>query len=321
VQAEVPLVRDGHESMTPFSKGVLAMSLQGAGLDPTDSYDVARELEVRLLRAGLREIDRTELRNMVVETIERTHGLRAADRYRIWRKAVEQGKPIFLLLGGSTGTGKTSIAVEVARRLEISRVLGTDSIRQIMRLMFSKDLMPEIHCSTYEVHKVLRPGSAGNRDPVIAGFCEQAQRIAVGVQAMLDRGVEENTSILLEGVNLLPGLIDLDRYRDRAHVISLVVATLDVESYRNRFRIREAKVQDRSAEKYLEHFDAIVAIQNYILAEADHAGLPIIENIRLDDTVLSVTRTVNEALRKSLNPSAAAAVDESSRARAEESNP
>jgi 2-phosphoglycerate kinase len=319
---EVSWVRDSHDLVSPFSKGVLAISLQGSGMEPSEAYDTARDVETRLLRRGLREVDRHELRDMVAETIERTHGPRAADRYRVWRRAVQDGRPIFLLLGGSTGTGKTSIAVEVSRRLEISRVLGTDSIRQIMRLMFSKDLMPEIHCSTYEVHKVLRPGAAGNRDPVIAGYFEQAQRISVGVQAMLDRGVEENTSILLEGVNLLPGLLDLDRYRDRAHVISLVVACLDVDSYRSRFRSRAAKAHDRAAEKYLEHFEAIVAIQNCVLSEADHYGLPIIDNVRLDDTVQSVTRTVIETLRKSMDLSSdAAAPEESPRGRAEESDP
>jgi 2-phosphoglycerate kinase len=319
-QKEAPWVRDSADLLTPFSKGVLAISLQGAGMEPSDAYDVARELEQRLLRGDLREVDRHDLREMVAETIDRNHGPRLADRYRVWRRVVQDGRPIFLLLGGSTGTGKTSIAVEVARRLEIPRVLGTDSIRQIMRLMFSKDLMPEIHCSTYEVHKVLRLDPSGGQRAVIAGFVEQAARISVGVHAMLDRGVEENTSILLEGVNLLPGLINLDRYRERAHVISLVVATLDVESYRSRFRSRAAKAQERSAEKYLEHFDAIVAIQNYILAEADHFGLPIIDNLRLDDTVLSVTRTVIETLRKSMSPPPESLVlEEGVRDRAEES--
>jgi 2-phosphoglycerate kinase len=318
-QKEAPWVRDSHDSASPFSKGVLAISLQGSGMEPSEAYDAARELEGRLLRRGLREIDRHDLRDMVAETVERTLGARAAERYRIWRRAVQDGRPIFLLLGGSTGTGKTAIAVDVSRRLEISRVLGTDSIRQIMRLMFSKDLMPEIHCSTYEVHKVLRQGAAGNRDPVIAGYVEQAQRISVGVQAMLDRAVEENHSILLEGVNLLPGLLDLDRYRERAHVVSLVVATLDTDAYRARFRTRAAKAQERAAEKYLEHFDAIVAIQNHILQEADHYGLPIIDNVRLDDTVQSVTRTVVETLRKSMAPASEAALpEEGPRARPEE---
>jgi 2-phosphoglycerate kinase len=166
----------------PFSKGILAVSLQGAGLEPSDAWDVARELEARLLRDGRREIRRRELRGLVQETIERTHGGAASGRYRVWRRAFHTGKPIFILLAGSTGVGKTTIAVEVARRLEIARVLGTDLIRQIMRLMFSPDLMPEIHCSTYDAHQALKPELRGAGHPVIVGFREQAQKIAVGTR-------------------------------------------------------------------------------------------------------------------------------------------
>jgi 2-phosphoglycerate kinase len=306
-EVRTPMVLDARGSATPFSKGILAASLQGAGMEPSDAYDVAGEMERRLLRSASRDVDRTDLRGMVAETIERKHGERAAKRYRVWRRAAEEGRPIFLLVGGSTGSGKTSIAVEVARRLDIARVMGTDSIRQIMRLMFSADLMPEIHCSTYEAYRVLKPEALGARDPIVAGFREQAQKIAVGVHALLDRALEENASILIEGVNMLPGVVDLTRYRSRAHVIDLVVATLDVESYRNRFTARARSERARNAERYLEHFDAIWAIQNYILHEAEQCGTAIVDNVGFDAAVLTVTRSVIGTLEKNLAQEAATA--------------
>jgi 2-phosphoglycerate kinase len=236
---------------------------------------------------------------LVRDTIERTHGAAAAEQYRVWRQVLKTGKPIFILLGGSTGVGKTSIAVEVARRLEIARVLGTDLIRQIMRLMFSPDLMPEIHCSTYDAYEALKPELRGAGDPVIVGYREQAQKIAVGVHALLHRAVEENASVILEGVNLLPGIVDPGRYKADAHVIFQVVATLDVEAYRSRFASRASYARERGPEKYLRYFREIVEIQNHMLAEADRYGLPIIDNVHFDETVLSVIRTVISTLQKS----------------------
>ncbi len=293
-------VRGSRGAASPFSKGIMAVSLQGAGMDTSDAWDVSRELEARLLREGRREIGRVALRDLVAETIEGTHGASAAARYRVWRRAREDPKPIFILLGGSTGVGKTSIAVEIARRLEISRVIGTDSIRQIMRLMFSPDLMPEIHCSTYDAYKALGLGLADSAEAVLAGLREQAQKIAVGVNALLDRAVEENTSMLIEGVNLLPGALDLDRHRESAHVISLVVATLDAAAYHDRFSTRSAEARERPAERYLEHFAQIRLIQDYILSEADQIGQPIIDNVRFDDAVLSAIRSVISTLKKSM---------------------
>jgi 2-phosphoglycerate kinase len=298
-----PRVISSSGSSTPFSKGILSISLQGAGLDTSDAYEVCQDVEGQLLRSRASEIDRSDLRALVGDTIERAHGSRAARRYQTWRAAVQDAKPIFLLLGGSTGAGKTSIAVEVARRLEISRVIGTDSIRQIMRLMFSEDLMPEIHSSTYEVHHVLESGRPRPGDEVgsqvISGYREQAQKIAVGVQALLDRALEENTSVLIEGVNLIPGMIDLERYRDRAHVISLVVSTLDRDQYQDRFARREERALARAQERYLPHFGAILEIQDYILAQAEQFGLPIIDNVQFDDAILSVIRSVIGTLEKS----------------------
>jgi len=295
----VPSVTFERGEPVPFSKGILANSLQGAGLDPNDAYDVARELEAEMLRGGVSEIDRIALRDRVAVTIENHHGPKAAGRYRTWRAALEDGKPIFLLLGGSTGVGKTSIAVDVARRLEISHVIGTDSIRQIMRLMFSRDLLPEIHSSTYDAYESREAGSEPG-DPVIAAFRDQAQKIAVGVHALLDRALEENYSMMIEGVNVVPGLLDLEAYKGRAHVIMLVVAGLNEKSYRSRFQGRADEARERAAERYLEHFDQILAIQDHVLSECEVHGTPIIDNVHLENAVLSVIRSVIASLSGSL---------------------
>lgn len=292
-----PMVRTTGGGNTPFSKGILAVSLQGAGIDTAEAYQAALELEQRLLLEGQTSIGRNELRDLVADTLSRAHGPRSAERYLIWRRAREEGKPIFILVGGSTGVGKTSIAVELARRLEISHVIGTDSIRQIMRLMFSEDLMPEIHASTYDAFEALDSRSLG--EGVITAFRDQAQKICVGVHALLDRAVEENTNVLIEGVNLLPSLLDLGRYVNSAHVIQLVVATLDPEAWQDRFETRAAVENSRAASRYLEHFDQIQLIQDHILQEADLHGLQIIDNTHLDDAAISATRSVIAALKKS----------------------
>jgi 2-phosphoglycerate kinase len=199
--------------------------------------------------------------------------------------------------------GKTSVAIEVARRLEIARVIGTDSIRQIMRLMFSPELMPEIYGSTFDAY-LERGVDAQGGEPPIAAFRGQAQKIAVGVRALLDRAVEENTSMLIEGANLLPSALDLGRYRDAAHVIFLIVGTLDAEAYRDRFRSRAAREHNRDAARYLAHMREILGIQDHLLAEAEHFGLPVVDNEHFDETVLAVIRSVLATLKKSMAPAA-----------------
>ena len=88
-----------------------------------------------------------------------------------------------MLLGGAAGVGKTSLALEVAHRLGIGRVCSTDSVRQIMRIMLSRELVPAIHGSSYDAWRLLPPDSLGD-DPVIEGFRAQAATVSVGVRAI-----------------------------------------------------------------------------------------------------------------------------------------
>ena len=58
--------------------------------------------------------------------------------------------PLLVLVGGATGTGKSTVATEVAHRLGITRVTSTDVVRQTMRAFFSAEFMPSIHYSSFE---------------------------------------------------------------------------------------------------------------------------------------------------------------------------
>jgi len=279
----------------PFSKGQLSQSLLAASLDPNDAFDTAREIELELLRLRTRKISRTRLRKLAYERLLQRFGAQAAERYLVWREYQEPDKPVIILLGGTAGAGKTSLSIEVAHRLGISRVLSTDSIRQIMRVMLSKELAPAIHGSSFEAHENLPPLAEGE-DALISGFRSQAAVVAVGARAILDRAIAENTSLVLDGVALVPGLIDLSRYRKAAHVIYLVVATLDEKAFRDRFTARGRR-SGRAPHRYLENLPDILRIQDHYLELADRYSVPIVDNASFDGSVLLVIRHVVESLR------------------------
>jgi 2-phosphoglycerate kinase len=281
----------------PFSKGILSQSLLAAAIDPTDAFDVAREIERELLAKGKGEIERRDLRRMIYETLTRQMGAQSAERYLAWRRYQEPERPVIILLGGAAGVGKTSLALEVAHRLGIGRVLSTDSIRQIMRIMLSQELVPALHTSSYDAFRALPAGSLGD-DPVIEGFRTQAASVAVGVRASMDRAVSENASLILDGVSIVPGLIDLDAYAELADVFFLVVASLDEDSFANRFATRERGARRRVTHRYLENLDGILKIQDHFLELADRYNVPIVDNASFDRSVLLIIRHVTETLRK-----------------------
>ena len=108
-----------------------------------------------------------------------------------------------ILVGGATGTGKSTVATEIAYRLGITRVTSTDFIRQTMRAFFSHEFMPSIHYSSFEAAIAVPDAD----DPLVAGFLEQSRQVLVGVRASIERALQEGWSMVLEGVHLVPGLL------------------------------------------------------------------------------------------------------------------
>ncbi len=295
---DIQVTGDGR---TPFSKGILSQSILAAALDLNEAFDVAREIERAVLARGRREIDRGDLRELTHRTLAEKSGAAAAERYLVWRRHQESNRPLLLLLGGATGVGKTTLALEVAHRLGIGRVLSTDSIRQIMRIMLSRDLVPALHASSYDAWDATGPRLERD-DEVVEGFRAQAATVSVGARASLDRAVAENTSLVLDGVSIVPGLLDLDAYVASADVIFLVVAALDEKAFAARFRSRAKTAHGRPEHRYLKHLDSILRIQDHLLDLADRHDVPIVDNVSFDRSVLFIIRHAVEALRQREKP-------------------
>jgi 2-phosphoglycerate kinase len=140
-----------------------------------------------------------------------------------------------------------------------------------------------------------------NEKDVIDAFRAQAGTVSVGVRGSLDRAVAENTSLVLDGVSIVPGLIDLDAYGEAADVIFLVVATLDETALATRFQARGSQARDRPPHRYIEHLASILRVQDHLLDLADRHVVPIVDNISLDASVTFVIRHVLESLGKRKN--------------------
>lgn len=295
------LVQESRTSV-PFSKGILSQSLQATGLEPSLAYDIARDIEAYLIKSRRREISRDGLRRLIYETILHNYDSAVAERYLLWRCFKAPDKPLLILFGGATGVGKSSVAAEVAHRLGIQKIVSTDTIRQILRMMFSHDLLPAIHYSSYDAWQERISREQEEKSvAVIQAFKDQTIRVLVGVRAMMERAVRENSSLVIDGVHLVPGLIDLTRFQSEAYVLHLMLSTLDRDIYLERFPKREEWSVDRKSQRYVENFGHIWQIQDYLLEMARQTGTPIVENLHFDDTVAAILATITNTLRQKLN--------------------
>ena len=134
----------------PYSKGLMARALIATGVPADQAYLLARRIELDLAEAGEPAATLERLDVLAREVLGETQGERAVDRLRRLSDLQQLDVPVIVMIGGSTGTGKSTVAVEVAHRLGINRVASTDFIRQTMRAFFSPEFMPTIHYSSFE---------------------------------------------------------------------------------------------------------------------------------------------------------------------------
>lgn len=291
VQDRIDVV--GKDGRWPFNQGRLLQSLYPTGLEADQALEVVVAIERSLRLLDTEEVTRDLLRALVHQVLERDFGAEYAARYRVWRAFQNQDvKPLILLLGGTSGVGKSSLAIEVARRLSIARVLSTDAIRDVMRVMISDDLVPTLHVSSFEAHKRLVTAVAPGLDPIIEGFLDQSRTVAVGVRAVIERAIIEGTNTVIDGVSLVPGLYDLAGWRDRAHVVLLLAADQERESLRAHIVARSHGRGARASERYLGSFEEIVRIQEALLERAKAFGVEVIDVQDLEDAVRHVVSHV-----------------------------
>jgi 2-phosphoglycerate kinase len=269
----------------PFSKGLMARALVVTGLDPERAYLIARRADRDLVERGAVSLDLDRLGELASELIGEEEAERTVRRLRRIDALQRLDEPLLLLVGGATGTGKSTIATEAAHRLGITRVTSTDFIRQTMRTFFSKEFMPSVHYSSFEARLALtRAEEEESGDAAILGFLDQTRNVLVGVDAALERAATERWSIVLEGVHLVPGMVDVSY--PGAFVVQCVVAIEDENLHRSHFWVRDQATEGlRPLEKYLDSLPQIREIQDYLVERARRHDVPVIYNDSLDDAV------------------------------------
>lgn len=291
----------------PFSRGLLARSIHAAGPDLDRAYRLIAELEEGLRKEGIHELRSDEIAHRVAEILEHFEGADTARRYRLVRRLHSLPRPLVVYLGGASGTGKSTLALELAPLLRIYRITATDTVRQVMRMVFSPEILPAIHASSFEVAPPIgQPGlvepfkahDPEHVDRLLGSFEEQATRVNVGVRAVVERAIAENLSIVVEGVHLYPPLIPFPDLEGAAYQIPMILTLPDPEDHRTRFLTRGRRAQ-RHAERYLESFRAIRAIHEHLLQQAEAHDVALLDTSH-EEPAPAALRTVTTLLEKRL---------------------
>ena len=286
------VVISDQEYELPYSKGLMASRIMATGLAPARAFHAAEVIEERLHALDKLSVTGAELNELTLEVLREEVGERYAASFARWQTVRQLDLPLVILLGGATGVGKSTVATMLANRLGITRVIPTDAIREVMRSMFSEHLMPTLHTSSFDAARLVRSPLPRNADPVIIGFREQAAAVAVGIEALIARAVEEGTDLIVEGAHVVPGFVDGNRFAEQAVVVPLAITVEDEELHRSHFVFRADEARNRPSERYLDFFENIRKVQKYVKSLALEHEVPIVPSYNLDATLSRVIELV-----------------------------
>lgn len=293
-------------SVSAFSRGQHERFLQASGMKSAKAEQTTTLIYDQLLATGISTLTTSQLGYLTYLCLLQEVSKKAAKRYLVWSEFQRSGRPLLLLICGTVGTGKSTIATEIAHLLDIVRIQSTDMLREVMRMMLPSRLLPVLHTSSFNAWQALPILDTRERDKdqlVADGYRTQADLLAVPCEAVLHRAIEESVPLILEGVHAHPDLMSrLPEGTDaiQAHV---TLAVLKPKELKSRLRGRGSQVPQRRAKRYLNRFDSVWSLQSHLLSEADRCNTPIITNNDKEKAVVQVILQAVEELARHFNGS------------------
>ena len=118
------------------------------------------------------------------------------------RQIFKREKPI-ILIGGISGSGKTTMGNVLLHSLGIDHSIGIGWIREILTTQLNKEDYPELFTHSFRPITNITP---------FENFCRCTKSLLPSVKACIKRARGEGTSLIIEGCCLMPEIIDESLY-------------------------------------------------------------------------------------------------------------
>jgi len=291
--------------ITPFSRSVHQRYLAPCCPTIEDSEKITEKVYEHILNLGQSQISALQVCNITVNYLEQELSKQTAQNYLNWTSFSRDNQPLLVLIGGTPGCGKSTIAAELAHKMDIIRIQSTDMLREVMRMMIPERLSPVLHTSSFNAGRMLpmtEVADANTDESLIRGYQAQAELLSVACEGIIQRALQERISLILEGVHVHPALLEKTALDNGAIIVPIMLGVLKQGVLRNRLKGRGNQIPNRRGERYLEHFDTIWRLQSYLLSEADRAQIPIIQNSNKDKAIQEIMHIIIERLNHIRTP-------------------
>ena len=236
-----------------------------------------------------------ELNHFILESLS-TIDKAAVENFQILLRYQEQRvrnasiPPLILVLEGSSATGKSMLSLPLIENLGVTRILSTDTVRQVLRSVYSPEQYPELFCHTYQAFKFAVQGPE-ELDPVVRGFIAQQDIMLETLTTSVRRYIEEGTTAIIEGVHLVPGQLE-----QLSNGVLEVLVNPNENLHRDMFLLKHEasyiNTVSSDSEVRLDEFRVAQKIQDYLVECARSSGVAIVELDSYEDALDTVYKLI-----------------------------
>ncbi|KAM1029250.1 hypothetical protein COP1_041810 [Malus domestica] len=158
---------------------------------------IALELKKLLIDNSLLDVSQSDLEVNLFKLMERRgYGEEYINRYKMMTRFHHQRVPLVILVCGTACVGKSTIATQLAQRLNLPNVLQTDMVYELLRT--STDA-PLTSTPVWE-------RDFSSSEELITEFCRECRIVRKGLAGDLKKAMKDGKPIIIEGIHLDPSI-------------------------------------------------------------------------------------------------------------------
>ncbi|PKA49373.1 hypothetical protein AXF42_Ash014275 [Apostasia shenzhenica] len=162
---------------------------------------IALELKKLLIDNSLLDVSQSDLEANLFKLMERRgYGEEYINRYKMMTRFHHQRVPLVILVCGTACTGKSTIATQLAQRLNLPNVLQTDMVYELLRTSTDAPLTGTPVWSR----------EFNTSEELITEFCRECRIVRKGLAGDLKKAMKDGKPIIIEGIHLDPSIYLID---------------------------------------------------------------------------------------------------------------